>query len=132
LQSQACAALGGTVYAATEGVPGVRSVSNTSGPPPPPALHVNAAVSRSVVYTKVRPHCSTLRFTTTLRSRNTVSVIHGGRTVAAHALGWQKAGFHAYLWCVSRTHTRGMFGLRVYATTGHQSARAVKTVAVRK
>jgi hypothetical protein len=125
-------ALGGTVYAATEGVPGIRSSANGSGTPPPAKLHVRASLSRSVIYTSHRPDCATLRFVTTLRSRNTVSVIHGGKTVASHYLGWQKNGFHTFLWCTFKGHRHGLYTLRVFATNGHQSARASETVTVRR
>ncbi len=125
-------ALGGTVYAATEGVPGIRSSANNSNPPPPPTLHVVAAFSRSVVHSDSRPHCTTFGYATTLGSKNTVSLVHDGRTVASHFLGWQKKGYHGYLWCVSKGHARGEFTARVFATNGQHSARSSDTVMVRK
>ncbi len=122
--------LTGTVYAAAEGIPGLRSGANSSAPPPPAKLHVTAVANPSVLHLRSGARCTTLGFTTTLRSKNSVVVSRRGKDVATDTMGWEPAGHHAYRWCVSRHTETGAYVLDAHAKDGSESASAARTVMV--
>jgi hypothetical protein len=129
----AVAALSGVVYAASGHVLGVRSLASGSSTPPPPAgLTVSSSLSRTTIYHRRTPKCTTFAYITNKSSRNTISI----SGVSRWARGLQAAGRHTFLWCghsaSGNAVRRGFYTIAVHATRNGTTKSSSRTVRVRR